>query len=60
MLPLVVLKKKILLKMEWVMKEKMKNIICKTVMFLCVMLLCAGKDRGKRDYHWKREELCVK
>lgn len=24
------------------MKEKMKNIICKTVMFLCVMLLCAG------------------
>lgn len=42
MLPLVVLKKKILLKMEWVMKEKMKNIICKTVMFLCVMLLCAG------------------
>lgn len=42
MLPLVVLKKKILLKMEWVMKEKMKNIICKTVIFLCVMLLCAG------------------
>lgn len=42
MLPLVVLKKKILLKIEWVMKEKMKNIICKTVMFLCVMLLCAG------------------
>lgn len=41
MLPLVVLKKKILLKMEWAMKEKMKNIICKTVMFLCVMLLCA-------------------
>ena len=24
------------------MKEKMKNIICKTVMFLCVMLLCVG------------------
>ncbi len=42
MLPLVVLKKKILLKIEWVMKEKMKNIICKMVMFLCVMLLCAG------------------
>lgn len=42
MLPLVVLKKKILLKIKWVMKEKMKNIICKTVIFLCVMLLCAG------------------
>lgn len=42
MLPLVVLKKKILLKIKWVMKEKMKNIICKTVMFLCVMLLCVG------------------
>ena len=42
MLPLIVLEKRMLLKMEWVMKEKMKNIICKTVMFLCVMLLCVG------------------
>lgn len=42
MLPLIVLEKRMLLKMEWVMKEKMKNIICKTVIFLCVMLLCAG------------------
>ncbi len=42
MLPLIVLEKRMLLKMECAMKEKMKNIICKTVMFLCVMLLCAG------------------
>lgn len=42
MLPLIVLEKRMLLKMEWVMKEKMKNIIRKTVMFLCVMLLCVG------------------
>lgn len=42
MLPLIVLEKRMLLKMEWVMKEKMKNIICKTVIFLCVMLLCVG------------------
>ena len=42
MLPLIVLEKKMLLKMECAMKEKMKNIICKTVIFLSVMLLCVG------------------